>query len=64
MRLEGAGTKLQVWLDGAVVITATVEELTENTFAGVFARSETISSWDNFALLPNTEPAEPSELPQ
>ncbi|MCH8222835.1 MAG: hypothetical protein IH868_05425 [Chloroflexi bacterium] len=64
MRLEGAGTEIQVWLDGAVVITATVEELTENRFAGVFARSETVTSWDNFALLPIPERPEPQETIQ
>ncbi|MCH8103535.1 MAG: hypothetical protein IIB28_10340, partial [Chloroflexi bacterium] len=63
MRLEAAGTEIQIWLDGAVVITATVEELTENTFAGVFARSETVTSWDNFALLPIPETPETSGTP-
>ncbi len=64
MRLQGAGTEIQVWLDGAVVITATVEELTENRFAGVFARSETVTSWDNFALLPIPETPESQETIQ
>lgn len=57
MRIEGAGAEVQVWMDGAVVITATVEDLMGQTFAGVFARSETVTAWDNFALIPN--PAAP-----
>ena len=64
MRLEGTGTEVQVWMDGAVVITAAVEELTGNTFAGVFARSETVTAWDNFALVSKPPVApEPPESP-
>jgi hypothetical protein len=52
LELAASGEDITVLVDGAAVLTAIEDTLFENTFVGVFAKGETVTSWDNFSIVP------------
>jgi hypothetical protein len=62
LELSTSGEDITVLVDGTIVLNAIDDALFENTYVGVFANGETVTSWDNFSIVP-TEVAEAPVTP-